>query len=64
MVSMVSSFKRGGWDSFYYVVLLFSCVGVLAVGVSSFKRGGWDSFHYVVLLCSCVGVVAVELVHG
>ena len=27
MVSMVSSFKRGGWDRFPYVVGLCSCVG-------------------------------------
>ena len=27
MVSVVSSFKRGGWDSFPYVVVLGSCVG-------------------------------------
>ena len=27
MVSVVSSFKRGGWDSFWYVVVLCSCVG-------------------------------------
>ena len=27
MVSVVSSFKRGGWDRFPYVVVLGSCVG-------------------------------------
>ena len=31
MVSVVSSFKGGGWDSFQYVVVLFSCVGCISM---------------------------------
>ena len=67
MVSVVSSFKRGGWDSFPYVVVLGSCVECSSDRTSpwsvwsavSKEEGGWDSFPYVVVLCSCVGVVAV-----
>ena len=64
MVSMVSSFKRGGWDSFPYVVVLGSCVEcssdrtspwLVWSAASSFKRGGWDRFPCVVVLGSCVG---------
>ena len=36
MVSVVSSFKRGGWDSFQYVVVLCR-----SVGCSSSMNGPW-----------------------
>ena len=42
MVSMVSSFKRGGWDRFPYVVVLCSCVGC-----SSSIIGPWSVWSAV-----------------
>ena len=47
MVSMVSNFKRGGWDSFPYVVVLCSCVGCSSmtspwlVWAADSKEEGW-----------------------
>ena len=38
MVSVVSSFKRGGWDSFKYIVVLCRCVGC---STSSSMNGSW-----------------------
>ena len=56
MVSMVSNFKRGGWDSFRYVVVLCSCVWcsssitgpwLVWSAVHSYnEEGGIDSSEY------------------
>ena len=42
MVSVVSSFYKGGWDSFPHVVVLCSCVGC-----SSSITGPWSVWSAV-----------------
>ena len=63
MVSMVSSFKRRGWDSFRYVLVLCRCVGCSSSSITgpwlvwsavSKEEGGIVSCMYQ-LIYSCVG---------